>query len=594
MSRRVREGLFLLIAITVFSFSSAVDSAQAADEARPNADAGLGQAAEARAAGSRQEGAPTIGREKVVEAAKRIIVSIKKARAQAIRLSLSESIVIGLQNNLDLLIERISPMSAAEDVVIERAEFDPSLVSGTDQGDSLFSYSEEREQNVIRGSGDIEALFGTGTWTRSDSYDAGLGVQQPLHTGGTISLGYGFNRSYGSSFDESSTINPSWESALFLSIEHPLLRGAGLDVNLANIRIAINERMISEEGFRAQALDVAFNVESAYWNLIRAIQDMEVSVKSLQVALDNRRSSELQVQAGTRPKLDLTTADAGVAGRLGELIASEATVRDREDQLKNVVNLPENWFLTDLQIVPVDAPDEESVETEEKPQLTEYVRTALRCRPEIQQAELDIRNTNIALRVRKNGLLPKLDLSAGIAYTGTDAHYEGSNDELGEGKYYRRSVGLTFQYPLGNRSARAAYRQATLDRRSARLYAQKVRQDIVVTVRAALRSIRTNRQRVITTREARDLNQERLDAEQRKKEVGLATSLDVLEVEEDLAAAERDYINALLDYQISLAKLDREAGTLLDIHGVQIRALLTSEMSKGPALRQIVPPDAPE
>ena len=502
--------------------------------------------------------------EKTIDVAKRLLKSIKGAQAESIRLSLKQCIAIALENNLDLQIERITPLQEADDVTAERAAFDPLIVSGSDSSSSLLSVSESRSQTTTVG----------GDPSRSDSATAGIALEQPLHTGGALLGGYNISRGDGGSDNDGSTINPYWYSDVFIYISHPLLKGAGTDYNLAGIRVALNDQQSSEEDLRSEALSVVFEVEQAYWNLVRANEDLRVGLKSLQVAMDNRQSSRLQVEAGTRPELDLTTADAGVAERLSSVIEAEAAVRDREDELKDLVNLPQKWYLKDLRIATTDRPDEAAASGDHPTTLAEAIRTALKCRPEVTQMEIATRSAEIALRLRKNELLPSVSVSGVVGYTGLDESHGESTEHVGQLKYFRRGVALTFEYPIGNRSARAAHRRAKLDIRSAKLQTQQTRQSIIVSVRAALREIRTNRRRVLTTRQARDLHHERLQAEQRKKEVGLATSLNVLEVEEDFVAAERDYVNALVDHQISLANLEKETGTLLDVRGIQFEEIL--------------------
>ena len=556
-TKHFRVGLAAFLAPCICLLAAGGAQAQAAGGTKPEATKPSGaQRATAAAAGAASEDA--------MDVATRLVKSITETKAVKLRLSLKECIAIGLENNFDLLIGRLSPLSATEDIVTARSEYDPSIVGGTDSSNSLLSVSDTFSRSTTYGADN----------SHSDVYGFGLNVQKPLYTGGTAMLGYDFSRTDAGTNSEGTTMNPYWESEVFLALSHPLLRGAGLEYNLSAIRTAQNTKQSTDEEFRSEAISVVYSVEEAYWNLVRGIEDLRVSLKSLQVAMDNRQSSKLQVEAGTRPELDLTTADAGVAERLSAVIQSEATVRGGEDALKNLVNLPRSWYLTDLHIVPGDRPDEAAVASEAYPDLGRAVATALRCRPEINQAEIGTRNAEIALHQRKNERLPTVNVSGALGFTGLDRSHSGSTADMSHLRFFRRSLALTLDYPIGNRSAKAAHRQAKLGLRAANLEKQQTRQSIIVAVRTALRLIRTNRQRVLTTRTARDLHHHRLQAEQRKKEVGLATSLDVLEVEEDFVQAERNYLNALIDYQISLSNLDKECGTLLDVRGVTIQTLL--------------------
>lgn len=418
--------------------------------------------------------------------------------------------------------------------------------------------------------------------TTTQGAGGNLGVQQPTYTGGAVTLGY--DLSYVDTADNAAGYkwNPYWDSKVFLNLTHPLLQGAGLEYNLAGIRVAVNNKTISHEEFRAQLMQIIFSVEQAYWNLVRANEDLRVSIKSLEVAIDNRHSSYLQFKAGTQPELEVTTADSGVATRLSTVIESEADVRDREDALKAAVNLPEDWYLTDLAVVPTDQPREDVAGDSADLGLAESIQVALRARPEMRQAELGIRNAGIGIKTARNELMPDLNTNVGLSWSGLKNTPDRAAGSMGTMRHYEYGAGLTFSYPIGNRSKRAGFRKARLARRRARLQLDQLRQNIIVAVRAARRRITTDRKRVLASQEARKLQKKRLEAEQRKKEVGRATSLDVLNVEEDYVDAQRDHVNALIDYQISLVSYERAIGTLLESRKIEVgKAMEPTETGAG-------------
>ena len=497
---------------------------------------------------------------RLVEVAMTLLKSAQERRARKLRLSLRQCVAIAIDNSLDLKIERVSPLQAAEDVIVARAAFDPAIVSGSSDTDALLRYSSGRVEAATIGAGPTSTTSGGGN----------IQLRIPTHTGGSVSVGYDVTQVDPDDGSSELTLDPYWQSNVFVALSHPLLRGSGLDYNLAGIRVAANNKTISNEEFRNQAIGIVFNVEQAYWNLVRAIEDLEVSVKSLQVALKNRQSSWLQFLAGTKPELEVITADSGVAVRLSAVIRSEASVRDREDDLKEIVNLPEDWHLADLQILPADRPRRNVEQDPLGIGLAEAIQIALRRRPEIRQAELAIRNSSIRTRTRRNELLPKLDASASLGYHGVDRTYGRAADSMGTLRHHEAGVALTFEYPIGNRAARALWRRSKLAKRRAKLGLQRARQAIIVRVRAAIRRINTDRKRVMASRKAKELQGKRLEAEQRKKEVGRATSLDVLNVEEDYVASQRDHVNALIDYQITLAAFEKALGTLLDVRSIRL------------------------
>jgi len=499
--------------------------------------------------------------EEPIDVANRLLQTVKEAKGRKISLSLKQCVAMAIENNYDIKIQQISPMQAAETLIQQQAVFDPTITSGDQDGNGgLLAVTTNRQASTTRGGNDTYTLGATG----------GLGVNFPTYTGGAFRVGYDMGYNESSSLSNVTSYEPYYTAAAFMAITHPLLRGAGLDYNLAGIRIAKNNRDISDEQFRQQSIQSVYNTESAYWNLVRAIEDLRVSVKSLQVSVDNRQSSFLQYKAGTQPELEVTTADAGVAVRLSAVIEAESTVRDREDQLKNTVNLPDDWRLKDLHIVPLDQPVETIEDISPELDLSKALSIALKCRPELHQLDIDRRSLEIALRQRKNETLPEVNMSASAAYQGLDSGFLEAPGRIGINPRNSTSAGVTFSYPLGNRSAKAGVRSAALDLRRSKLSREQTEQNIVVSVRSAIRRIRTDEQRVKATRKAQELQGKRLEAEQRKKEVGRSTSYMVLDVEKDVVAAQRDYVNALIDYHISLANLERELGTLLEVRGIRL------------------------
>ncbi len=499
--------------------------------------------------------------EEPIDVANRLLQTVKEAKGRKISLSLRQCVTMAIENNYGIKIQQISPMQAAEALIKQQAVFDPTVTSGDQDGNGgLLAVTTNRQASTTRGGNDTYTLGATG----------GLGVNFPTYTGGVFRVGYDMGYNESSTLSNVTSYEPYYTAAAFMAITHPLLRGAGLDYNLAGIRIAKNNRDISDEQFRQQSIQSVFDTESAYWNLVRAIEDLRVSVKSLQVSVDNRQSSYLQYKAGTQPELEVTTADAGVAVRLSSVISAESTVRDREDQLKNIINLPDDWRLKDLHIVPLDQPVERIEDISPELDLSKALSIALKCRPELHQLDIERRSLEIAVRQRTNELMPTLNMTASLAYQGLDGGFTEAPSRIGINPRNSSTAGVTFSYPLGNRSAKAGVRSAILDLRRSKLSREQTEQNIVVAVRSAIRRIRTDEQRVKATRKAQELQGKRLEAEQRKKEVGRSTSYMVLDVEKDVVAAQRDYVNALIDYHISLANLEKELGTLLDVRGISI------------------------
>jgi len=478
-------------------------------------------------------------------------------KVETLPLSLRECIRMALESNLDIQIQKVEPDIAEQDILAARAAFEPYFTGGaavTDNVTATASATDGNGQERIARS-------------KEDVYGLQAALVKLLRTGATLSIEYELNR-INNPTSATLSINPRWTDQIALKLSQPLLRGAGVKYNVAPIRIATNNRIMSLLALRERAIEVVSAVEDAYWQLVQATEDLKVNQTSLQVAEDLRQKKELEVKVGKKAELELLTAEAGVASRTEGVIVASNAVRSAEDRLKNAINLPKDWFFKDLFIEPQDKP----VAREQTPELRDAIDQALAHRTELKRLSLHTDSLRIKRDMTRNELLPYLAAEASYGYNGLGGNFGNAADELGSGRYVDQSIGLQVEIPLGNAAARAAHRSARLQVRRVRIQTEKALHDIIVQVRTAVRQVLTNFERLRATGKARQLHRRRLQAEETKLREGLSTSLTVLEVEEDVAKAERDYIRALIDCQISLKDLEVVKGTLLEAKGVQVYA----------------------
>jgi outer membrane protein TolC len=202
--------------------------------------------------------------------------------------------------------------------------------------------------------------------------------------------------------------------------------------------------------------------------------------------------------------------------------------------------------------------------------LNESLKLALANRPELFKQSLDIANARITVKQKRNELLPKLDVEAGIRYNGLGGTIGRSIDSTFSEKYQDEFFGLALEVPLGNREARSNYSKAKLEARQSILNWSKIEQEIVVEVRTAVREIKKNAESIKATEKARELAQKRLEAEEMKFKVGRTTSLEVLRAQDNLTIAEGKAVKALVDYQKSLGDLDAVQGNILEKNNIII------------------------
>lgn len=485
---------------------------------------------------------------------------------ETLSLSLQECISKTLENNLGLAVERITPQIADISVSVANEKFLPVLdmdYSKQDSNSASYSFLDASET----------------VSTLSDNYSTQ--ISQILPTGGSFSLSLnGYKTDTSRRFQ---TINPRYGSTLRFSFSQPLLKGFGLKMARREILLAKNNSDISDENFRRALEETIYRARSAYWSLFYSIENLKVRQQSLQLARELLEKNKAEIDAGTLPPIEILTAEADVATREADILEAEAMVKNSEDLLKTIINLEEEVENAELiKIVPTDSP---SVGRETL-SLEQSLRLALENRADLQAERIDMKNRQFNLRYAKNQLFPDLSLAASYwspGVSGDQVLYEGGNaltgkivgvipgggsDALKDSfnfRYENWSVAFTLSVPFSNLLSRAALAQAKLNLEQASLRIRDQEQQIFLEVKTAVRAVQTNFQRVEAYRAARELAQKKLEAEEEKFRVGLSTNYFILQYQRDLANALIMELRAVVDYNISLANLQRVQGTGFDV-----------------------------
>ncbi len=272
------------------------------------------------------------------------------------------------------------------------------------------------------------------------------------------------------------------------------------------------------------------------------------------------------MKVGTLAPIEVLVAEDGVAKKINDIIETENDIKNREDDLKLIMNLSSHSIFSDAAIIPLDKASFKVTDVK----LDQSIKIALANRPELFKQGLDIANARIKVKQQKNQLLPKLDVEAGFRYRGLAGNLGNSIDSVFSEKFQGEFFGVTLEVPLGNREARSNYSKARLEASKKILERSKQEQDIVVEVRTAVREIKKDAESIKATEKARELARERLEAEEKKFKVGRTTSLEVLRAQDNLTIAEGKAVNALVNYQISLGDLDAKMGTILENNNIII------------------------
>ncbi len=473
-----------------------------------------------------------------------------------LNLTIKDSLILALQNNYDIRIAKIDPLIKEKNITVEKSEFDPTLNIVGETEDS----EEASNSGVLIGTGGGLADF------RSDRNTLSATIEKPMETGATIELEFNLEQKFVDPVSAFTLENPLAESEVVAKITQPLLKNAGIFYNKSDIYIARNDKKRSLLELKETAIEVINSTQTAYWELVKAIEELRVRRKSLERAEDLLKKNRIQVDVGTLAPIELLVAEEGVASQLEGVVVAENDIKDSEDELMQVMNLSNNPILSDVSIVPLDSVSFQVRDVS----INASIKIALENRPEVFEQGLDIANARIKVKQEKNQLLPKLDFEAGIRYQGLAGNKGNAIDRAFSQDFQSEFFGLTLEVPLGNREARSNYSKAKLEEKQTVFNTRKVEQEIVVEVRKAVRQIRTNAERIKASKKAKELSQERLKAEEKKFKVGRSTSLEVIRAQADLAVSEGSATNAIVDYQISLGNLDAVLGTILENNNIII------------------------
>ncbi|BET58003.1 TolC family protein [Geobacter sp. 60473] len=461
-----------------------------------------------------------------------------------VRLSLKEAIQSAVQKNLDVRAELYNPAMAEADIRKNLGIYDTQLTISTD-----FQYAVTEPVSSF--------LSGTNT-SRTRTLTLNPGVNQLTPLGGTVGLT--FNNAYNYT---NSTRSPSeyWNSDLTLSLSQPLLKNFGKDPTELGIMVARTAKDGSLERFRTLLLDTVARVRTEYNRLYSLREDLEVKKTSLELARKILTDTQARVKAGVLPAMEILNAEFGVASREKDLIDAEKAVRDQNDVLHVLLQLPGKD-----EFIPVDIPTREPYEAEENA----LIRKALDLRPELREQKANLRTSELETRVARNRTLPDLNLTASAAVTGLDRHYNRNLEKVGTADYPVWGVGLVFQYPLGNNAAENDYRRSKLKVEQGRTQIRSLEANVENEVKTAIRGVDSGYKQLDVTDRGRAFAEERLRSFIKRSEVGLATIKDVLEVESELATAKSNQIKALTGYGDAVTQLLRATGELLDREGITV------------------------
>jgi outer membrane protein TolC len=451
---------------------------------------------------------------------------------------------LALRNNLDLRVELINPTIARQSLSEEEARYEALFVANVDYGK-------------------FDAATATRlTSAQAESLSANAGVLFPLQTGGTIRLDVPVSRN--ETDNEFSILNPSYTSDFAAALSQPLLRGAGVDANAAPIRLAFYDLQATEARTKLEIIRVLAEADRVYWRLYAARQELVNRKQEYDLAMAQLERARRFVEAEQQAEVEIVRAESGVADTLEQIIIAENTVRDRQRDLKRILNEPGLGIETDIVVVPATEPNALYFKLDPE-HLSEL---ALDKRMEMLELELRIAADTASVEAARNATLPLVTLDYTYNVNGLGDSYGNSFDVTRDRDFEDHRIGLRVEVPIGNEAAMSRLRRAIL----ARVQRLATREQRALQIRQevfnAVDQLEANWQRIVAARQRTVLAARVLAAEIRQFEQELRTSTEVLDAQTRLANAQSAEIAAVTEYQIAQIDITFATGTLLGANRV--------------------------
>jgi outer membrane protein len=448
-----------------------------------------------------------------------------------------------------------------------------------------------------------------------NTYTADFGYTQGFQWGTTMTAD--FNNSHLTTNNPTSLLSPSIASNFQFRVTQNLLQGFGTLPNTRFIRIAKNNREISDVAFKLQIITTVDQIENIYWDLVFAYENVRVQQEALTYANKALDDSKRQVQVGTIPPIQVVSAESTTSTDQQNLIVAQNNLQLQELLIKNALSRSiEDPMLAEADVIPTSAmqlPQEEPVTP-----IQDMINDALRARAELVETRIDLNSRDLNNKAVRNAMLPTLDAFAYYGGSGVGGNlalpacsatvtsgcystapppfantntvgYGSTLSQLGNSTAPDKGIGLSLTIPLRNRLAQSNQVRAELEYRQAQVRQHQLENQVRIEVRNAQFDVKQNRVAVQAAQSAVDLARQTLDADQQKLKVGLTTQTAILQDASTVTGAESNLVSAKAAYEKSRIELDRATGLLLDHAGINIDDATRGQVRNLPTVPYVAP-----
>jgi outer membrane protein len=463
----------------------------------------------------------------------------------SMHITVQDAVFMALANNRSLVVEKLNPLIQETFEHQERAVFDPTV------GAQVSAERNESERLARAGS--------TTETSISNIYRGGIALREFFPTGTFVEADVATTTT-----DSSLYRAPFSSTRMGISLTQSLLRGFGTKANLARLRQARLETRISRYELRGFSESLVAQVENAYWDHALSQRQIEIVEESLNIADRQLAETKEMIQVGVMAEAELAALQAEVAAQQQSLINARSALESSRLRLLRLLN-PPGEDMWERNVALVHPPTLPEIEVED---VEAHVLLALRMRPEMNQARLDIQQQDLEVVRTRNGLLPRMDLFVGLGKTGYAESFSGSVSNMDEDSY-DATVGLNVELPVFNRYAKAEHRRALFSRDMAEKALNNLVQLVELDVRTAHIEVNRTREQIAASTATRRFQEEKLRIETEKFRVGRSTNLLVAQAQRDLLASRINEVQAVVNYLKALIDFYRREGSLLERRGIE-------------------------
>ncbi len=435
-------------------------------------------------------------------------------------------------------------------------------------------------------------------------------------------LSVGFNNTRTTSNSAFQTVSPALNSGFQFKLTQHLLQGFGFAANNRFIRIAKNNRELSDVAFRLQIITTVDQIENMYWDLVYAYENQRVKEESLTFSEKTLSDTKKQVEIGSLAPIEAVRAQSTVSADQQALTVAKTNLQLQKLIMKNALSRTlHDPALAGADVIPtstMEVPENEQIQPTE-----ELVNDALRHRAELVESRIQLNSQQISNKALRSGLLPTLDAFAyyggsGLGGSQNPANicqvpdqqfcasanpnaalsqfpltpgtsYSSTLNQLVNSTAPDKGVGLQLNIPLRNRAAEAVQVRGELEYRQAQMALQQTENRVSIEVRQAQFAVEQNQASVASAKAAMEYANQSLDAEQKKYQFGTSTTTAVLQTRSALATAESTLMSAMAAYEKSRVELERAVGTLLDHNGISIDDAAQGKVTRMPNVPYVAP-----